>query len=404
MAQALPPFQSLLDRRSDSAAQVLPDLLRVLRVHLDMEVAFIAQFKDGERVFRYVDESPDLGLLAPGQSGPLEESYCQRVVDGRLPELIRDAQVLPAALALPVTRQLPVGAHLSVPIRLEDGSVYGTFCCFSRRAMPGLQEAAVASMRLLADVASGFISREQGLARTQLERRREIEDLLERDALTTVYQPIRHIRSNALLGFEALARFPAQSLRGPEAWFSEAVPVGMGLALELRAIEKALAALPHLPGSVYLSCNASPEVARSPELAALLADRPLHRLLLEVTEHADVADYEALAEALLPLRRRGLRLAVDDAGAGYASFRHILRLAPDLIKLDLTLTRDIDRDPSRRALASAFARFAQETGSTLVAEGVETRAELDALRTLGVQAVQGYFVGRPGPLAALAGH
>lgn len=396
--EASPPFQSVLDRRSDSAVQVLPDLLRVLRTHLDMEVAFIAQFQDGERVFRYVDEGPDVHLLQPGQSGPLEESYCQRVVDGRLPALIRDAQRLPAALELSVTRQLPVGAHVSVPIRLGDGSVYGTFCCFSRKPHPRLQDAVVASMHMLADVASGFIEREQVLARAQISRRREIEAVLREDAVQTLYQPIRGIRNLSLLGFEALSRFPVPPLRGPDVWFNEAVPVGMGAALELHAIGKALAALPRIPSSAYLSCNASPEAIMAPGLAELLKEVPVHRVLLEVTEHADVADYDELARALAPLKRRGLRLAVDDAGAGYASFRHILRLAPDVIKLDLSLTRSIDADPTRRALASAFARFAQETGSLLVAEGVETQSELTTLKELGIQAVQGYFVGRPAPL------
>ncbi|MDQ3570948.1 MAG: EAL domain-containing protein, partial [Actinomycetota bacterium] len=98
-------------------------------------------------------------------------------------------------------------------------------------------------------------------------------------------------------------------------------------------------------------------------------------------------------------RQRGLRVAVDDAGAGYASFRHILRLRPDIIKLDMALTRDIDRDPARRALAAALITFAENTGSTIVAEGVETAEELHALRQLGVTAAQGYYLGRPTPLS-----
>jgi EAL domain-containing protein (putative c-di-GMP-specific phosphodiesterase class I) len=103
---------------------------------------------------------------------------------------------------------------------------------------------------------------------------------------------------------------------------------------------------------------------------------------------------------LEPLRKKGLRLAVDDAGAGYASFRHILRLEPDIIKLDMSLTRDIDTDRTRRALAAALIRFAQETGSKIIAEGVETQSELEVLRSLGISMAQGYLISRPVPLAA----
>jgi predicted signal transduction protein with EAL and GGDEF domain len=97
------------------------------------------------------------------------------------------------------------------------------------------------------------------------------------------------------------------------------------------------------------------------------------------------------------LRALGVRIAIDDAGAGYASMRHILSIEPDLIKLDMSLTRGIDQDRKRRALASALIAFAHETRIDIVAEGVETAAELDTLRELGVRKVQGYFLARPGP-------
>jgi EAL domain-containing protein (putative c-di-GMP-specific phosphodiesterase class I) len=120
--------------------------------------------------------------------------------------------------------------------------------------------------------------------------------------------------------------------------------------------------------------------------------------MLEITEHDVIEEYLNIDEVLRVLRKRGVRIAVDDAGAGYASFRHILKLAPDLIKLDTSITRGIDGNRAGRALASALIRFAQETGSAIVAEGVETAAELRTLRVLGVTSVQGYLLGRPAPL------
>ncbi|MCO6058006.1 EAL domain-containing protein [Pseudomonas sp. MOB-449] len=133
----------------------------------------------------------------------------------------------------------------------------------------------------------------------------------------------------------------------------------------------------------------------------LLATCTPGQIVLEITEHDVVADYEGLSAGLAPLRSLGIRLAVDDAGAGYASFRHILMLKPDIIKLDGSLTQNIDSDPTRRALAVALIQFAAETGSKIVAEGVETLSELNILRDLNVNKAQGFLLGRPMPIEAL---
>jgi EAL domain-containing protein (putative c-di-GMP-specific phosphodiesterase class I) len=147
-----------------------------------------------------------------------------------------------------------------------------------------------------------------------------------------------------------------------------------------------------------VAVNVSPAAVLDPRLEMVLASVPAHRVTLEVTEHARVDDYDALHQALTHLRREGMRLAVDDAGAGFASLQHILRLRPDVIKLDISLTRDIDTDPVRRSLATSLVRFGAEMGSTIVAEGIETAGELVALRDLGVPLGQGYHLRRPGPL------
>jgi EAL domain-containing protein (putative c-di-GMP-specific phosphodiesterase class I) len=133
------------------------------------------------------------------------------------------------------------------------------------------------------------------------------------------------------------------------------------------------------------------------ELGACLARLDPRRTVVEVTEHAAIENYRSFQDAVDGLRKDGVRLAVDDAGAGYASFRHILQLSPDIIKLDLTLTRDIDHDRARRAMASALIAFAKETDAEIVAEGIETEAELETLIGLGTRYGQGYHLGRPGP-------
>jgi EAL domain-containing protein (putative c-di-GMP-specific phosphodiesterase class I) len=170
------------------------------------------------------------------------------------------------------------------------------------------------------------------------------------------------------------------------------------LGLELHALRLALDALPSIPPEIRLNVNASPDLVLTEHLGRALEGAPLGRLVLEITEHAAIEDYGPLNRALGPLRARGLGLAVDDAGAGYASFRHVLNLKPDFIKLDVSLTRSIDSDPARAALAGALIAFARETGGKIVAEGVETASELRALEALKVDKVQGYFLGKPMPL------
>lgn len=239
---------------------------------------------------------------------------------------------------------------------------------------------------------------ERRLLAEMAERTRRIRLVMDEDRLRIVYQPIVDLQRNVVIGVEALARVDAEPQRGPDEWFAEAASVGLGHELEVHAVRAALACMDDLRDDVYLSVNLSPRTLTAGGVEELLATVPGRRLVLELTEHAEVEDYEALQDCLSRLRARGVRVAVDDAGAGYSSLRHILRLRPDIIKLDRTLTGGIDHDPVRRALSSSLVSFAQELGGTLVAEGVESTGELGTLRRLGIPYAQGYHLGRPGPL------
>lgn len=364
-------------------------------------MAFVSEFANGRRIFRQIDTHLDSPPITVGGSGPLDESYCQRVVDGRLPELIPDAKLLPAALELAVTAALPVGAHISVPIRLRDGRLFGTFCCFSFAADPSLQNRDLAMMRVFADFAAQQIERHLAAERGRNAARERVLSALNNGMLATFYQPIYCFSSKRVIGLEALSRFAAPPPRPPDVWFKEAADVGLGEQLEIAAVELALNRLDRIPASTYLALNISPAHLISGALAEALAPYPPERIAIEITEHVEISDYASFARAVAPLRARGIKLAVDDAGAGYASFRHILQLQPDTIKLDLSITRDIDTDRTRRALAAALIRFAQETGSQIVAEGVETDGELAVLRELGVDKAQGYLIGRPQPIESV---
>ncbi len=369
-------------------------VLRTVRKHLGMDVAFISHFREVDRVLEHVD-SEGTTPISEGQVIPLEHGYCLKVVRGELPQLIADTSLVPAAMAIPETRAIPIGAHLSVPIELSSGEIYGTLCCFSREPNLTLGERDLRMMRALGEVLASRIDEDLVGARAKQGAADEIHRVLAEGAPRIVYQPIYSLAKDEIAGAEALSRFDSSPPRAPDVWFNAAHDAGVGMELEIRAIENALVALDRMPAPLTLSLNTSPELLISGRLIPVLSGLDLSRVTLEVTEHAAVADYDALQSALAPFRARGALLSIDDAGAGYASMRHILNLKPDVIKLDMSLTRDIDTDSSRRALAKGLIAFAHEIGSTIIAEGVETESELAALRSIGVDKVQGYYLSKP---------
>ncbi|MFA9430717.1 EAL domain-containing protein [Egicoccus sp. AB-alg2] len=228
---------------------------------------------------------------------------------------------------------------------------------------------------------------------------RQVRQLLDERAFHPVFQPIYALSDGRLLGVEALTRFHVDLPGSPEVWFRLAEQAGLGRELELAAMEEAVEAADRaeLPRCVTLGLNCSPTTLPDPRLLALVqrAGRPI---VLEITEHAVVEDYLEVQTAMHALRRSGARLAVDDAGAGFASLRHIVRLAPEVIKLDRSLTQDLRHDPVRTALADCLIRFAKDTGTELIAEGIEHASDLATWRDFGAHAAQGFHLGRPGTL------
>ncbi|MBV8162498.1 MAG: EAL domain-containing protein [Acidimicrobiia bacterium] len=227
--------------------------------------------------------------------------------------------------------------------------------------------------------------------------RSEIEACIERRAFRLEYQPVVHLDTGTLAGVEALCRFTDGA--PTESRFRQCERLGLAPALDFAIIDAALADLPQVPGD-FVAVNLSPSTLLDERLAdALLAPGvPCDRLVIEVTEHARIRDYERAQRLLASIRGSGIRVAVDDAGAGYATFRHILALRPDVIKMDRSITQNIDSDTARRALATALVIFAGEVGASVVAEGVETEAEIVALRRAGIHRGQGYALARPAPL------
>lgn len=370
------------------------NVLKVLREHLKMDVAFVAEFRKSDRIFRHVSAAGRTPIQQ-GDSCPLDQGYCQRIVDGRLPQLIPDAQALPAARELPETQALPIGAHLSVPVRLMNGRVFGTLCCFSYSPIASLNERDLEILHAFGSLLGVQLDRDLVSNEALEEGRSRVRSALEAGQPSIVYQPIFDLSTRRIAGLECLSRFQIAPVRPPDQWFAEAADVGMGVELELAAIRSGLGALAATPPDMYLAVNCSPTTILDARLQDYLRRVDLRRVVLEITEHEHILDYPVLLAALAPLRAMGLRVSIDDAGAGYASLRHVLQIQPEKIKLDISLTRNLDSDPKRRALASALVAFGREIHAHVVAEGVETGAELSTLSRLGVHAVQGYFLARP---------
>lgn len=244
--------------------------------------------------------------------------------------------------------------------------------------------------RFVSGVLSPFVTR-------QLDSRRRIIRMLGRKEPSIVFQPVFDLASGLAVGYEALARFADAPPDTPDRWFDEAHGVGLGVALELAAVRAALSQLDHLPRGMALGINVGPLAVTTPALVDLLQTVNCRRVVLELTEHVAVTDYDALVASVGAIRRTGARLAIDDTGAGVSSLAHVLKLEPDFIKLDRSLIEGIHDDPARQALTRALVSFAQDTGTHLVAEGVEQQSELDVLRRIGVPFAQGFHLGRPTP-------
>ena len=396
VGEATPPHRM---QCSPETSALIEKLLHVARQATHMDVAWVSSFGDGFQVFEVLAGRAERFGLTVGRSVLLDGSYCVRALDGRLSNVVRDSTVDGVARDLAVTLDLGIGSYLGVPIPGPGAEPMGMLCCVSRSANEVLGDDDVRFVELLAGAVSALLQDDRAEGDRQRRIRDRVGRVIRQGRLQAHLQPIMGLATGAVVGAEALARFPAEPTR-PDLWFAGAASVGLGGALERAAVVAALVHLPALPVDTYLSINASPDLLCSGALGAVLAGVAPARIVIELTEHEAVSDYGELVGALAPLRASGVRLAVDDVGAGFASFSHVLRLQPDILKMDMSITTDIDRDPARRGLARAIVSVARDIGATVVAEGVETQPELDTVAHVGIDAAQGFFLARPaaGPL------
>ncbi len=359
--------------------------------HLGLDVTYVVELTDAGEVYRAAaGHAASFNIVLQGD--PVETTtYCRRLVDGEIPNVIADAAADERLDDLAKKHGAQIGAVIGVPLRLSDGRLFGALCGLSRTPRPQLDQRDVQFMSMLSESSSNDLDElhSQDMLRSDILRLVETEDL------KVAYQPIVALHNDECLGIEALARFPEPFTR-PDSTLADAERFGLGLELERMVIRQAWKILPVLGPGQFLALNVSPdalvELARR---ANLRSDLPLSQLVVEVTEHSVVDSYEALHHELAPLREQGLRIAVDDAGAGYASLRHVLELRPDFIKVDRWLIHGIARDHARRVAVGAFLSLALDLGADVVAEGVERPEDLRVAHELGLHAAQGYLLGRP---------
>ena len=398
------PLTSLLTAfdPDDHPGRIIERIMSAAREHLGLEVSFVSEFAGGQRVFRYAGGDLQRFQVQIEGAEPLEDTYCQRVVEGTLGPLICDTREDPVAATFAVTDALAVAAYVGVPVQFSDGRIYGTLCCLSGSTAYDLAERDVVFMRMAAAVVAEQLEREDLESGERRALHRRIRATLDDATFHVLYQPIVALDGGRTLGYEALARFPGDPEGGPQPWFDDAWLIGLGVELELATARAALDGLDHIAEDAYLAINFSPETLLSPEFEKLFADVPLRRIVVEVTEHARVLDYAPVRRRLDELRASGARVAIDDLGTGHAGLNHLLEFRPEILKVDLSIVQGVRRDRVRRAIAATFATFAAHLGAELVAEGIESAEDQDALEILGLTAGQGFHIAKPQALPGQA--
>jgi EAL domain-containing protein (putative c-di-GMP-specific phosphodiesterase class I) len=387
-------------RERTADQEQVAELLRTARESLGLPLAFLSRL-DGTTQHLEVIESPLPMVYKDGNTQDQASSLCQAIIDEKLPPVIPDLRRYPEAMDLPAAKwPRHIRSYVSVPVKLSDGSLYGTFCAAGFTADRNLSKRDKSLMQVLARAAALVIEPgvQEGRRRSEIEHR--LLPVIAHGGPVVVLQPIVDLRAGRRVGAEALSRFPPEWGKAPDVCFAEAHSVDLGHVLELLALERAAEHLDRVGG--YVSMNVSPGTLLTPECAQLLGRLPAERILLELSEHDPVEDYPALLGALAELRAHGMRLAIDDVGAGFSSLRHIVLTSPDVIKLDRSIVDGVAGDAVLATLVRSLVDFAHGSGARVVAEGIETADDAAALVALEVDSGQGWFFGRPGPPDAMS--
>lgn len=383
-----------------SALTPLDDALAKVRAHLDMPLAYLSEFDGDDVVCRAISGDDLATCWTVGHRQKARGSLCAAVRDGLLPQLVADlSQHTTDAFSSPCGTG--IGAFVAIPILLRDGRAYGTFCCLSRHPVPGLNLRDHAVVQSCAARIGEVLTDRLDQQTQATTLRQRISDVIADRDFQMLLQPIVDLETNMVTGAEALCRFRPIPYRSPDAWFAEAGTIGLRAELERAVLQKALEVLPDLPMPLKLSVNVSPCTMALGDLTALVDGPFSERIIIELTNLEGCDDLAALQKAIRTVRDLGVEIAVDEIAANHASFRTVMQLKPDIVKLDRDLVRGLHLDPANQALAAAVIHFSNAIGAKLIAGGIERAEEAKALRALGISQGQGYLIGRPGGLQAL---
>lgn len=396
-----PPWRTCHGQPEALSDEVIRSALRTARQTLNMQVAYLSAFSGEHQVVIAAEGKGSPIGIEQGRRIPLEQTFCSPMIDGQIEQLVTDARTHPQLQDLPATQDGLV-CYIGVPVHLPDGQVFGTLCCASSEPGKHLDAEAVALLTSIAAIFGDHLAESRLRHQAHVSVTERLADVLVRpDGFVIAYQPIVHLQTGQVHGVEALSRFGDD--RPVDLWFTEAASVGLLRELEEQACQRALDDLPALPKGAYLSVNLSPDTILDGSLTALLADAPLHRIVIEITEHAAVQDYVRLKDALRPLRQRGLRLAVDDVGNGFASLRHVLLLEPDIVKIDRSLLNAAS-PTGREVLARSLVTLATTLGAQVIAEGFEDAGALQPLVQAGVTHAQSWLFAAAMPPQSVPAH
>jgi EAL domain-containing protein (putative c-di-GMP-specific phosphodiesterase class I) len=383
-----------VSRRRTPVEEQVAELLRTARSSLRLSTAFLSRL-DGRMQTLEVVESSVPFLFPEKIKVDQATSLCQAALDGEVPAVLPDLRDVPEAMRRPAAWVPRIRSFVTVPVRLSDGTLYGTLCAAGLSSDRELAERDRALMEVLARAAATVIEPTVAEESRRAEIEARLRPVVRAGGPQIALQPIVDLATRVPVGAEALSRFPPDWQRTPDVVFAEAHGVGLGESLELQAVRRALGTVAAVDG--YVSINLSPQTLLTTRAGRLLRRAPLGRLVLELSEHDRVSDYDELNAAVAPLRTGGLRLAIDDVGAGFSSLRHIVVTSPDVIKLDRSLVAGVSTDGVLTTLARSLVDFASGVGASVVAEGIETEADAERLRRLGVGFGQGWLFGRPQP-------
>ncbi|MFW2588807.1 EAL domain-containing protein [Sagittula sp. SSi028] len=373
------------------------DILRGLCNIFDLDVAFVSAFEgSSRRVVSLVERRQLFDEPIPENiTDPLDESYCYQIASGRADTLIVDARLVPALSALPATECFSIRGHIAAPIVLASGDIYGMLCAFSQIPRPDLDARDQAVVALLADLIAKDIDANQGPNRDP-DLINVLSDALQDARFDAMLQPVYCLSAHDIIGYEMLTRFP-DAPASTEQVFSAAAENDLAVRLDAAILRNAAKIAKQLRGDTFLAVNMSVASVTALDLTEIFDATCRDRIVLEITEHQAVTNYRSFAPVLKRLRGLGFRIAIDDVGAGYSSFRHVLQLRPDFIKLDRSLVSGIDMNHEQATLVSGLQQYASAHGGQIIAEGIETLEEMDRLSQIGICRGQGFVLAAPQP-------